>query len=632
MSRSGVLWRYAALTGAGLLVNLAFNLAFVGARGAATGLFVAVVLLSEAMLFPLPSLLLALAADRLVSMKRLDGLFAKAPRARPGIVYAVAVAGASAAHVFLYFDRFIFRLYGYHLNGFFWNLLTTRGGVDALASSASTKRTFAVIVLAFVALQVALLVLLLRVPRLRSAAPGLFSRKGFAAAAVLFVAAVLADKGAYGLSRYKVYEPVLTAADAFPLYVPCQFTRFAKALGFVEGKAGPSVRVDPSSRRLRYPLVPVRRDPAAPKPNVVWLVAESWRWDMLDPEIMPATWAFAAASERFTRHYSGGNGTRMGVFTMFTGLYGTYWFPCLNAGRGAAVMDVLLDGGWQVDLATSAMFSYPEFDRTIFSRVPRERMTEGAPGVLGWQCDRGHVTRMLDVIGKRDPSRPFMSFMFFESPHGPYNFPEECAIRKPYTTDLNYLTMDMKGDLTPIKNRYVNSCHHLDTQFARVFRFLEEKGLLDSTVVILTGDHGGEFMEKGRWGHASEFNEEQVRVPLVIRAPGRKPAVVDRMTSHLDLAPTVMTLLGVTNPPEDYSLGYDLLGPVSREFTIFSGWDHIAYGDGRVKADLPLKAWDVVHRRITTMDDGPLPSKGAFWEQNRPALLKVLKDLGRFLE
>jgi membrane-anchored protein YejM (alkaline phosphatase superfamily) len=93
-----------------------------------------------------------------------------------------------------------------------------------------------------------------------------------------------------------------------------------------------------------------------------------------------------------------------------------------------------------------------------------------------------------------------------------------------------------------------------------------------------------------------------------------------------------MALLSVTNPPEDYALGYDLFGPVAREYTIFSNWEHIAYADGRFKADLLLRTWDVVHRKVTTMDDRPVPDKGAFYERCRPALLRVLRDLGRFLE
>ncbi len=51
-----------------------------------------------------------------------------------------------------------------------------------------------------------------------------------------------------------------------------------------------------------------------------------------------------------------------------------------------------------------------------------------------------------------------------------------------------------------------------------------------------------------------------------------------------------------------------------------------------MKAALPIKSWDLVHRKVTTMDDGPLADKGAFWERSRPALLRVLRDLSRFLE
>ena len=215
------------------------------------------------------------------------------------------------------------------------------------------------------------------------------------------------------------------------------------------------------------------------------------------PRNMPATWAFAGRSARFTRHYSGGDGTRMGVFAMFTGLYGPYWFSSLSSGRGAVIVDLLIDEGYQLDLRTSAMFTYPEFDRTIFSRVPRERMHEAAPA-LGWIADRANVDGLLEFPEKRDPSKPFMTFMFFESPHAPYEFPPECAIQNPYLQVVNYLAMDPKRDAPGLKRRYANSCTHLDTQFDRVIGFPEKKGLLDSTIVILTGDHGEEFMEKGR--------------------------------------------------------------------------------------------------------------------------------------
>src|SRR4030095_12363055 len=100
--------------------------------------------------------------------------------------------------------------------------------------------------------------------------------------------------------------------------------------------------------------------------------------------------------------------------------------------------------------------------------------------------------------------------------------------------EMNYATMDLERDMGLIKNRYINSCRHLDTQIERILKYLDEKGLMSSTIVLITGDHGEEFMEHGRWGHNSTFSEEQIRVPFVLWVPGRQPEEVNRMSSHLD--------------------------------------------------------------------------------------------------
>jgi membrane-anchored protein YejM (alkaline phosphatase superfamily) len=75
---------------------------------------------------------------------------------------------------------------------------------------------------------------------------------------------------------------------------------------------------------------------------------------------------------------------------------------------------------------------------------------------------------MLGFIDKRDPARPFMTYMFFESTHANYDFPPESAIAKPYLEDLNYLTADFKGQTALIKNRYINAAHHVDQQIGRI--------------------------------------------------------------------------------------------------------------------------------------------------------------------
>ena len=255
-------------------------------------------------------------------------------------------------------------------------------------------------------------------------------------------------------------------------------------------------------------------------------------------------------------------------------------------------------------------------------------MEELPPGA-GWQHDRQNVSRLLDFLYKRQPDRPFMTFMFFESPHARYYFPPESVIRKPYLDDFNYATMNLKRDIGLIKNRYLNSCHHLDSQYGRILKYLEEKKLLDSTIVILTGDHGEEFMEKGRWGHNSTFNEEQTRVPLVLWIPGETPRRVERMTSHMDIAATLLPLLGVTTQPEKYCLGSDLLGPETKPYTVMGDWSTLAYVDKGYKATFGYTGISM-NPKVTTRNDIIVDNTGTFYQTHREALLETMKELTRF--
>lgn len=284
-----------------------------------------------------------------------------------------------------------------------------------------------------------------------------------------------------------------------------------------------------------------------------------------------------------------------------------------------------------MDLFSSARFSYPEFNKTVFAQVPESMfhdLSELPPG-LGWQRDRENVSRMLNFIDKRQPERPFMTFMFFESPHARYFFPPESVIRKPYLEDFNYATMDLKRDIGLIKNRYINSCRHLDSQYGRVIRYLEQHGLLDSTIVILAGDHGEEFMEKGHWGHNSSFVEEQTRTPLVLWVPGVAPRKVERLTSHVDIPATLLPLLGVTTPAGYYSQGFDLLGSQGKNYTIMVDWNTLGYVDGKNKVTFGYSGIEM-NQKVTTKNDVVVEDQEGFYATHRPVLLQIMKELTRF--
>jgi membrane-anchored protein YejM (alkaline phosphatase superfamily) len=227
--------------------------------------------------------------------------------------------------------------------------------------------------------------------------------------------------------------------------------------------------------------------------------------------------------------------------------------------------------------------------------------------------------------------------MFFESPHARYYFPPESVIAKPYRDDLNYATLSkeaLRNDIVPIKNRYINSVHSLDMQWGRIFDYLKQHQLLDNTIVVLLGDHGEEFMEHGFWGHNSTFVDQQVRTPMVIYKPGMQPLVSNQLTSHMDVVPTLMPLLGVSNPSSDYATGYNLLAGENRNHTYISDWDRVVYVDDDVKIIQPVNGKSFVLMKASKGNDEPLnpAERKAVLAKKQPAMLQLVQDLGKFFK
>ncbi len=541
-------------------------------------------------------------------------------------VAAAAVVGTSVTQILVFADRTIFGLFGMHVNGFVWNLVTTPGGLESMGGGARATAVYAALAGGYVAAH-ALLWIFAKSAVAARVAGRIFGPRRVVALALGFALSAFAAHMVYGIAALRMKRSVLVSSQAFPFFQRVSIRSAAKWLGYEEApRQHRAIRNEATA--LTYPLAPLVVEPPVRPLNVVWLTVESLRADMLDPAVMPRIWALAQRSHRFRRHYSGGNGTRVGVFTQFYGLHGSYWFSFLGERRGPALIDVLLDQRYQIELFTSAHFSYPEFDKTVFSRIPQDHMHE-QPDELGWKSDQINVGKVIAWLAARDRSRPFLLFEFFESPHARYYFPDESVIRRPYLEDLNYATANLERDMELIKNRYVNACHHLDAQVGRVLDALEAEGLLDSTIVLVTGDHGEEFMEKGRWGHNSHFSEEQIRVPLVLSIPGTGSSVVERMTSHVDVPATLLPLLGVKNPPTDYSVGSSMLAPTGRSFTVISSWSELGYVDDRFKMTFQLDAGNWASE-ATDADDRPLADPDAFFAATRDQLGELFRELVRF--
>jgi uncharacterized protein len=439
-----------------------------------------------------------------------------------------------------------------------------------------------------------------------------------------------AERIMFGLADIQARGEAMGVAKSLPLHMRTVLQKEGRRWGLSRPQEQKfSVK---SGGRINYPAHPLQIVRPAKPMNVIWLVSESLRADMLNPEVMPATWDYAKKGKRFTRNFSGGNGTRMGVFSMFSGLSGNYWFSFIYEERGAAVMDVLIQEGYDLHLSTAQSFTYPEFERTIFSRVPRDRMhVEG--GDNGYERDERNVARIIKTLEQRDTNKPVFIFNFFESPHARYNFSPAAVIRTNYLKEFNYVRMDVaafKRDIVGIQNRYINAVHALDMNLAPLWQYLETNHLRDNTIVIFSGDHGEEFMEKGHWGHNSEFVNEQVETPMVIWVPGQTPSVDNRLSSHMDVTATLMPLLGVQNPAADYSLGFNLLEKPARNYTLISDWDRVAYVDDEIKFTVPVATEVFFHQSVTDFNDRPVTNAPEILRRKTSELKLVMQDISRF--
>jgi len=99
-----------------------------------------------------------------------------------------------------------------------------------------------------------------------------------------------------------------------------------------------------------------------------------------------------------------------------------------------------------------------------------------------------------------------------------------------------------------------------DHFFGSFLQRLNELGLGDDTLIVVTSDHGEEFDDHGSWGHGHSVYQELLHVPLMFRLPSRLPAgtKVGNAVSTLDVSATVTDLLGV--PGMTHNEGHTLVG------------------------------------------------------------------------
>ena len=160
---------------------------------------------------------------------------------------------------------------------------------------------------------------------------------------------------------------------------------------------------------------------------------------------------------------------------------------------------------------------------------------------------------------------------------------------------------------------YDREIRYADHELAEFLFWLEERGLLANTVVILTSDHGKAFMEHGYRFHGATLHEEILRVPLLVSGPGIVPRRVPVPVGLIDLMPTILELAGL--PPSREAHGRSLAPWLRGEEVdpeawmsraIYSeAWQTRAATTTRVRVKQPTFAVRQGHRKLIRYIDGP---------------------------
>ena len=154
----------------------------------------------------------------------------------------------------------------------------------------------------------------------------------------------------------------------------------------------------------------------------------------------------------------------------------------------------------------------------------------------------------IEWLEKNVSDDSFFLYVNFQSAHDPYEMPEGNS----YYED-KWIPLLPRGfqESSLVLNRYDNALLFMDKQVGRMMDVLEEKGVLNNTIVIITSDHGEDLESKhDKYGHGMTVYNEEIHVPLIMYIPGVEHEDIYNNVNQIDFFPTLFDLLGYSIPKE----------------------------------------------------------------------------------
>jgi hypothetical protein len=271
------------------------------------------------------------------------------------------------------------------------------------------------------------------------------------------------------------------------------------------------------------PPVPPTGALAVREPKIVLLLTiDAMRADVLESKRarkrFPALTALGKSSAYFALARAPASSTRPSMASVFTGRYASQ----LRWGRRDGISDLVDSGPRLAELlaeAGVATIAMPRLRRTsrefgVGRGFAKEIIKKFPAGEL--------VDRIIELSKGFD--RPTFLYAHFGEPHAPYQ-----GKGKPW-------------------ERYLQEIERVDRELGRLVRHLDETGLSERTLLVISADHGEAFMEHGVGNHATIVYEEVARIPLLVRGPGVVSRRIAEPVTLLDITPTLLDVFGLPAP------------------------------------------------------------------------------------
>jgi arylsulfatase len=331
--------------------------------------------------------------------------------------------------------------------------------------------------------------------------------------------------------------------------------------------------------------------------NIILLSADALRADHLScygyhRETSPILDKLASESIRFENAYSASSHTREAVPALLTGEYPDVavddnYRLATDTIALALSEEGFATGGFHSNPFVSRAYGFDEgfdtFDDDL--HLGKHKFIALAQRAFDKLRNRHYARaeeineRSISWLDSLESGRAFFLWNHYMDTHGPYEPPGEHATLYTDSTlsdrdaqSLYQRAIKKPESITDDERQLLVDLYDAEIRYndERIGTFLDElrgRGLLDTSLLVFTADHGDAFGEHGYYEHPRYLHDEITHVPLLVRPPGGvSGADVSTPVSTLDIAATVETLLGREPRPERVSL----LGSIPAERTLFS--------------------------------------------------------------